>query len=304
MDRKDSLIHFAKTIYQIWVSERPTTLAAALAYYSLFSFAPAIFIGTTIAGIFFNEQEIFAGYLDKIEQTLGPEVAALIQDSVISISQSSTEGSALISIIGLIALFFAASMLFFQLQYALNTIWKVPPPRHGTTLLLIKNRLLAFAMVIGIAVLIIASAMLNLISAMFYSLIGLDDPLQLVNTLGTIALLTISFALIYKILPEVKIRWRDVWIGSTVTAVLVVVGVWLLGLYLQRAKVTSAFAAAGTVAVLLMTFYILAQIFLFGAVFTRVYASIFGTKIIPDHPGQTNEKELSNQLEPGDNPLE
>jgi membrane protein len=119
-----------------------------------------------------------------------------------------------------------------------------------------------------------------------------------VNILGTIALLTISFALIYKILPEVKIRWRDVWIGSTVTAVMVVAGVWLLGLYLQRVKVTSAFAAAGTVAVLLMTFYILAQIFLFGAVFTRVYASIYGTKIIPDHTGQTNEKELSSEIEP------
>ena len=204
----------------------------------------------------------------------------------------------MISIIGFIALFLAASMLFFQLQYALNTIWKVPPPKQGTTLALVKNRLLAFAMVVGIAVLIIASAMLSMISSFFYSIVNLDNPLRLFNTLGAIGLLTISFALIYKILPEVEIRWRDVWIGSAVTAVLIVIGVWLLSLYLKSAKVTSALEVAGTVAVLLITFYILAQIFLFGAVFTRVYASMFGTKIIPKQVEQESGKEKQNDVEP------
>lgn len=299
MRKRDSLIHFVKTIYQIWVSERPTTLAAALAYYSLFSFAPAIFLGLTIAGIFLNEQEVAARYINKIEQSMGAEVATFIQNSLQSISQSTSGSSILISIIGFVALFLAASMLFFQLQYALNTIWKVPPPKQGTTLALVKNRLLAFAMVVGIAVLIIASAMLSMISSFFYSIVGLDNPLQLFNTLGAIGLLTVSFALIYKILPEVEVRWRDVWIGSAVTAVLVVIGVWLLSLYLRSAKVTSALEVAGTVAVLLITFYILAQIFLFGAVFTRVYASMFGTKIIPKQVEQDSGKDIQNEGEPG-----
>jgi membrane protein len=280
------------------VGERPTTLAAALAYYSLFSFAPAIFLGLTIAGFFLNEQEIAARLLERVEETFGPDVAEFILDAVFSISQSTSDSSALISIIGFIALFLAASMLFFQLQYALNTIWKVPPPKQGTTLSLVKNRLLAFGMVIGIGVLIIVSAILSMISTLFYSLIGWENPLQLFNTLGAIGLLTISFALIYKILPEVEIRWRDVWIGSAVTAVLVVLGVWLLGLYLKSARVTSALEAAGTVAVLLITFYILAQIFLFGAVFTRVYASIFGKKIIPKQAEQASDKERKNEVEP------
>ena len=281
MRTKDRILNFVKAIYKIWVNERPTTLAAALAYYSLFSFAPAIFIALTIVGIFLNEQEVVARFLVKIEQTFGSEMATFIQDSVLSVSQSTSESSTLISIIGFIALFLAASMLFFQLQYALNTIWEVPPPKQGATFSLIKNRLLAFAMVIGIGILMIAATMFSIISSSFASLLRLDIMTQLLNACGAIALLTISLALIYKILPEVEIRWRDVWIGSAVTAILIVVGVRLLGLYLSSTRFTSALEAAGTVAVLLITFYILAQIFLFGAVFTRVYASIFGTKITP-----------------------
>ena len=283
MKKPKSIIEFAKELYQIWIKERPSTLAAALAYYSLFSFAPALFIAYTIAGLFMNEQYITNQLLWRIEDTLGAEAAQFIQQSVISISESTAKGSTLVSIIGFIALLLAASMLFFQLQYALNVVWKVPPPEKGATLSLVKNRLLAFAMVIGIALVLIAATMISVISSAIYSILNISGEYQILTNAALLGLGTVSFALIYKILPEAEIRWRDVWIGAFVTSLLAAVGMWALGIYLGSAKITSALEAAGVVAVLLIFFYIMAQIFLFGAIFTRVYSSMYGTKIIPRH---------------------
>ena len=196
MKRTKSVIAFVKEVYQIWIKERPATLAAALAYYSLFSFAPALFIAYTIAGLFMNEQNITNQLLWRIEETLGVEAAQFIQQSVISISESTAGGSTLVSIIGFIALLLAASMLFFQLQYALNVVWKVPPPEKGATLSLVKNRLLAFAMVIGIALLLIAATMISFISSAIYSILNISGEYQILTNAALLGLGTVSFALI------------------------------------------------------------------------------------------------------------
>ncbi|MGB6423014.1 MAG: YihY/virulence factor BrkB family protein [Anaerolineales bacterium] len=282
MSKSESVIKFLKELYHIWVTERPSTLAAALAYYSLFSFAPVIFIALTIASLFIDVQALVGEIINRVESTLGAETAQYIQETVFSISQTTTGGSTLTTLIGYIALIFAASMLFFQLQYALNTIWEVPPAKKQATLALIKSRLMSFLMVIGLGFLMIVATVASIIVSFLQTYIDLGSPVSFITLIAVFGLMTISIALVYKYLPDVDINWGDVGVGSIVTAVLLAMGGWLLGIYFTYSNIASAVAVAGAVAVLLIAFYIFAQIFLFGAVFTRVYASMFGSKIVPE----------------------
>ena len=282
MSKSESVVKFLKELYNIWITERPSTLAAALAYYSLFSFAPVIFIAFTIASFIIDVQALVGEIIKRVENTLGAEAAQFIQETVLSISQTATGGSTLTTLIGYLALIFAASMLFFQLQYALNTIWKVPVAKKQGTLALIKSRFMAFLMVIGLGFLMIVATVASIIISFLQTYIDLGSPVSFITIIAFIGLMTISIALVYKYLPDVDIAWGDVGVGSIVTVVLMAVGGWLLGLYFTHSNITSAVAVAGAVAVLLIAFYIFAQLFLFGAVFTRVYASMFGSKIVPE----------------------
>jgi len=298
MSKSESVIKFLKELYKIWITERPSTLAAALAYYSLFSFAPVIFIAFTIASFFIDVQALVGEIIKRVENTLGAEAAQFIQETVLSISQTATGGSTLTTLIGYIALIFAASMLFFQLQYALNTIWKVPVAEKKGTLALIKSRFMAFLMVIGLGFLMIVATVANIIVSFLQTYIDLGSPVSFITIIAFIGLMTISIALVYKYLPDVDIAWGDVGVGSIVTAVLMALGGWLLGFYFTYSNITSAVAVAGAVAVLLIAFYIFAQLFLFGAVFTRVYASMFGSKIVPERVDESPADESTDITPP------
>ena len=291
MSKSESVVKFLKELYNIWITERPSTLAAALAYYSLFYFAPVIFITFSIASFFIDVQTLVGQIIKRVENTLGAEAAQFIQETVLSISQTATGGSTLTTLIGYLALIFAASMLFFQLQYALNTIWKVPVAEKQGTLALIKSRFMAFLMVIGLGFLMIVATVANIIISFLQTYIDLGSPVSFITIIAFIGLMTISIALVYKYLPDVDIAWGEVGVGSIVTAVLMAVGGWLLGIYFTHSNITSAVAVAGAVAVLLIAFYIFAQLFLFGAVFTRVYASMFGSKIVPDGGDESPDDE-------------
>ncbi len=277
---KKNIPNFIKELYRIWVTERPNVLAAALAYFGMFSFAPVIYIAFTIAG-FFGEQLLMADNLyGKVEATFGVGTTELIGNSVNNLSQTPFgETSLLSSIIAFLALLLAASGLFFQVQYALNTVWRVPPPAKGRASAMIKQRLLSFLMVIGVGVVLIAAALINIILSWINSLIPLLSEMPYLNSLSFFGLAVLSFALIYKILPDADIAWRDVWVASAVTVLLMALGGKLLEFYLTSGNFRSAFEAAGAVAVILISFYIFSQIFLFGAVFTRVYAHYFGSKV-------------------------
>jgi membrane protein len=271
------VIEFGKEVYHIWITERPNTLAAALAYYGMFSFAPLIYIAFTVAGIFLDELALATQFFERLENVMGPETAQFVEETVTNISQAGTGGTVLSSIISFLALFFAASGLFFQLQYALNTIWKVPPPQKGETTNFIKQRLFSFLMVIGFGLLLIIMAAASLLYSWINSLLNLTGSGQIYYLLAFIGIATVSFALFYKVLPNISISWRDVWIGAAVTAVLVVIGGLVIGFYLSRSGVGTALQAAGSFAVLLLGIYYIAQIFLVGAVFTRVYTHMFGS---------------------------
>jgi len=278
MAKKPSVIDFAKEIYSIWITERPTQLAAALAYYSIFSFAPAIFIAFTLAGFFIGEMDLVSQFLDRIELALGPETAQFIEASVSNIAETTTGGAIFKSLISFIALLLAASGAFFQLQFALNTIWKVPPPKKGGTQSFLRQRLFSFLMVISLAVIIIALALANIIISAIASFVDFGGSMSLLNVSVSISIVVVSLILVYKIVPDTVVAWRDVWLGALVATFLIVFGLTLVSLYLGSGIGSSALEAAGSLAVILISFYYLSQIFLFGAVITKVYAYMFGSR--------------------------
>ena len=277
MSKSPTVLDFVKEVYHIWITERPSQLAAAIAYYGMFAFAPVIFIAVTVAGLFLDESTVVTQFFERIENALGPETAQFLQNSLESISRTTSEGTVLTTIISFIALLMAASGLFFQLQFSLNTIWKVPPVEKGETSAFLKKRLFSFVMVIGVGLLLIIMTLASILFTWITSLLNLNISGQIYYALAGLGLALLSIALIYKVLPDVKISWRDVWIGAGVTTILVGIGGFLIGLYLKSSNVGSALEAAGSFAVILLGIYYIAQIFLFGVVFTRVYAHNYGS---------------------------
>jgi len=280
MRTKPSIKEFIQELYRIWATERPGQLAAALAYYGMFAFAPVIFIMLWVAGLFFDSISASDQFFARMEALLGSDVSLFIQNSVEAIGQSTSESSILATLISVGALLLAASGLFYQLLFALNKIWGMPVPERGQTGGMIRQRLFSFLIVIGVGLLFVLGTLVNVVITWFGGLFELSPSMPLLSILGFLGLTTLAFALIYKILPEAHIRWRDVWIGAFVTAILVAVALFLFGAYLNRGNIGNAFEAAGAFAVLLIGIYTIAQVFLFGAMFTRVYAAMYGSRSV------------------------
>jgi membrane protein len=279
MKTRPSLKEFATELYRIWATERPGQLAAALAYYGMFAFAPVIFIAFWVAGLFIDQLSAANQFYVRLENFLGPDVAEMIQESVEAIASTTAGSSVIATLVSVVALLLAASGLFYQLQFALNKIWGVPTPERGQTTGLIRQRLFSFLMVIGVGLMLILASVVNVVISWFGSLFSLSPSMPVLNVLGFLGIATLAFALIYKILPEAEIAWRDVWIGAIVTAILIALALFIFGAYLSRGNVGSAFEAAGAFAVLLIGIYTIAQVFLFGAMFTRVFAAMYGSKV-------------------------
>ena len=275
-----SQFEFLQTLYEAWISERPSQMAAALAYFGLFSIAPILFLAFTLANLFLKQVE-YGQFLDRVEFTLGLDTAIWIEDSVRALNEKTFGGSTLVTIISFLALLFAASGMFFQIQFALNSIFKVSDIDRDKTKTFILQRLFSFLMVIGVGLLLILMSILNVAITWFGSLLGditgVGQALALINWLMLFGIIMFSLALIYKILPDRKFTWRDVWPGSALAAVLVLLAGMLLGFYFRIGKIGSAFEAAGTIAIILIAFNIFSQIFLFGALFIREYALNYGS---------------------------
>jgi membrane protein len=268
---------FFREFYRIWIAERPAQQAAALAYYSMFSFAPVIFVAYTIAGLFVAELRLSDPQFVRLESLLGPEVTQVIYDALAGLESTTSSSSLFLSVIGFLALLFAASGLFYQLQFALNRVWQVPVPEKGETRTLVRQRLFAFLLVIGLGVLLALATLLNVALSFLDDLLLPGRDFQLPSALLYILAVTAIFLLLYKILPERKISWRDLWLGAFLAALLLTLGGYLVGLYLGSSRASSALEAAGAVAILLSAFYYFAQVFILGAVFSRVYASLSGS---------------------------
>jgi membrane protein len=263
--------------------DRGPRLGAAMAYYTALSLSPLLLVVVAIAGLVFGERAARGEIVEQFRDTIGPEAAAFVQQLVAK-SASQSDG-VLAAVIAGGVLLFGATWVFSELQDALNTIWKVPgrAPKGGI-LSVVKDRLLSFTLVCGTAFLLLVSLVVTAVLAGVNREVtgwmpGMDALAQALNFLLNFALTAALFAMIFKWLPEVKLSWRDVWIGAAVTALLFSVGRYLIGLYLGQAAIGSTYGAAGAFVVLLVWVYYSTQILLLGAELTFVYAQRFGSGV-------------------------
>jgi membrane protein len=280
-----SAVWLVKTTASDWLDDSAPSLAAALAYYALLSLAPLIVLALALAGLLFDQQAARGGISAELSGVVGSAGATAIESIVKS---AKSPGSGIVSsVLGLVVLLFGASGVFGELQSALNAIWEVAP-RPGRGLKgLIRDRLFSFAMVMGVAFLLLVSLIFSaglaavgrLLSG---SLPGGEVLWQGLNFLISLGAVTALFALTFKTVPDAKVAWRDAWTGGFVTALLFTLGKFLIGLYLGKSAISSSYGAAGSLVLLVIWVYYSASILLFGAEFTQVFARRFGTRIEPD----------------------
>ncbi len=267
-----------------WLDDHAARLGAALAFYSVLSLAPLLVIVLAIAALVFGEEAARGQLVAQIEDMVGTEGARAIQE-IIAHAQK-PEAGILATVLGVVTLLFGAAGVFGQLQDALNTIWEIQSKPGRGIWGFLKARFFSFAMVLGTGFLLLVSLVLSAALAalgkyMTDALPGLGPVWQVVNFGVSFGVITLLFALIFKVVPDVIIAWKDVWVGAALTALLFTLGKFLLGLYLGRSSVGSAYGAAGSLVVLVVWIYYSAQILFFGAEFTQVYAKRYGLQIVP-----------------------
>ena len=281
-----TLLSLLKQTVAEWKQDKVSRLAAALAYYTTFSLAPVLVIAIAVASFLFEQSTVQSRIVEQLQGLIGSSGAELVGE-MLSSRQTQGDSGFWPSMISIALLVAGASGLFVQLQDALNTVWDVVPKKDEGIGKLVRDRLLSFGMVLVIGFILLVSlmlsAVLSVVSGMFGDLLpGFAWAWQLLNGVVSFGVITLLFGLIYKILPDVKIGWSDVGIGAAITALLFTIGKALIGLYLGNSSVASAYGAAGSFVVLLLWIYYSAQILLFGAEFTQVYANRFGSHIRPD----------------------
>ena len=267
-----------------WIEDKATQQAAALTFYAVLSIAPLLVISLAVASLVFDEKAARTEMVDEMGGLIGSEGEEAVE-AMLDSADKPKQGT-VATVLGVITLLFGASGVFGQLQESLNTIWEVKPKPGGGIWQLIRSRFLSMAMVLGTGFLLLVSLVLtSAISGMGtylkHQFPGMESVWHIVNFIVTIAVVTVLFALIFKFLPDAKIAWSDVWVGALLTAVLFAVGKLLIGLYLGKASIGSAYGAAGSLVVLLVWIYYSSLILFFGAELTQVYAKRFGSHIVP-----------------------
>jgi membrane protein len=263
-----------------WVNDRASRKGAALAFYTVFSLAPILILSIAIAGLFFGQEAARGEIFSQVKDLLGPDAAAAIQAMIHSASQP---GAGLIAtFIGLVTLCIGATTALAELKDGLDQIWHAPSERTSGFWYFVRKRLLSVGLILSLGFLLLVSLVFSALVSALARTWGPADAtglvLQVVNFLFSFALVTLLFAMIYKILPSVHIAWKDVLIGSIITAALFSVGKALIGVYLGNSAVASSYGAAGSVILVLVWVYYSAQIFLLGAEFTKVYAHRYGSR--------------------------
>ncbi len=265
-----------------WSDDYASSMGAALAYYTMFSIAPVLLIAIAIAGYVFGAEAARGEIIEQLSGLMGDEGARAAEALVASMRAPATSLSA--ALLGGAVLVIGATSVFNELQDALDRIWRAPLRERSSGLFsLVRARVLSFGMILGIAFLLMVSLV---VSAALSALTKWWSPvfegwvvlMQVLNFAASFGLITVLFALIYKLMPHARVAWHDVWIGAAFTSLLFTIGKSLIGLYLGRSGIASGFGAAGSLVVMLVWVYYSAQIFLLGAEFTWVYAHVFGSR--------------------------
>ena len=268
-----------------WWNDNVPHLGAALSYYTLFSLAPILIVAIAIAGMAFGAEAVRGEIVAQIDGLVGHDGALAVQAMLEGAAKPSSSIPA--TIIGIITFFLGATGAFLELQAALNTIWRVTPKSSGNWFrVLMMQRLISFALVVGVGFLLLTSLVVSAGLAALDKYMGNAYPgiavlWQAVNVVVSLGVVTLLFAMVYKVLPDVKLAWSDVWVGGLVTAGLFTIGKLVIGLYLGTSGFSSSYGAAGSVVVLLVWVYYSSQIILVGAEFTREYVAEFGRRPPP-----------------------
>ncbi|HET7435997.1 MAG TPA: YihY/virulence factor BrkB family protein [Thermoanaerobaculia bacterium] len=291
---------FKETFTEFGEDKAPR-LGAALAYYTIFSIGPLLLIAVSMSGIFFGQEAAQGRISGELGKVFGPNMAKSLEEMVKAAAKP--KSGMIATVVGIFTLLLGASGVFGQLKDALNTIWNVEKKKAGGVMGFIKERFLSVAMVFGIGFLLLVTLVFDAAISAVGGLLGDHFPggeaaLQAIQLVISLGLAIVLFAAIFRILPDLKIAWHDVWLGAILTAVLFVAGKFGLGLYIGKAAVGSSYGAAGSLVVLLVWVYWSAQILFFGAEFTQVYARSHGSL-----KGDTSKREARAQADkPEDRP--
>lgn len=281
MNMKETWI-VIKTAVASWGDDHAQSMGAALAYYTMFSITPSLLIVISLAGLVFGEEAARGEISGQLQHLMGQDGALAVQALLESVSKPAQSVTA--TIIGMGLLLIGATTVFAELQSSLDRIWRAPERvKTSGWWGLIRSRLLSFGMILGIGfilmVSLVFSAALSAIGKWWSPLFaGWDVTANIVDIIFSFALTTGMFAMIYKIMPRVNVRWDEVWLGATITSLLFTVGKFLIGLYIGRTAVATGFGVAGSLVALLVWVYYSAQIFLMGAEFTWAYSNIVGSR--------------------------
>ena len=263
-----------------WMDDYAASMGAALAYYAIFSMAPLLVISIALAALVFGHEAAQTEIMEQLQALVGPEGAQAAQ-SMLASAQSPKSG-AIATVLSIIMLLIGATTVFGEIESDLNRVWKAPVRTKTGLWGLLRSRVLSLGLVVSVGFVLLVSLIVSAALAAFGKFWsgwfgGVEALLQIANLVLSIAVFTVLFGLMYKVLPRKPIAWRDVWIGAGITALLFSLGKFLIGLYIGRSAIASAYGAAGAVLVLLIWAYYSAQIFLLGAEFTRAYAERYGS---------------------------
>ena len=271
-----------------WFEDNAGRLGAALAFYTVFSLAPLLVVVVGIAGLVLDRAAVQSYIVAQMQSMIGQDGANVIR--IVLAGLKKPGGSWIATSVGVVTLFFGASLVVAELRNALNTIWNTSQPSERQSLLgsiktMLRDRFFSFAMVLGIGFLLLISLVVNAwiaaMGAYFQHVLPVSSAwLQTANFLLWFVVTTTLFGLIYKVLPDVQISWSDVAVGAIVTSLLFTIGKTLIGLYLGTSSIASAYGAAGSVVILLAWIYYSAQVFFLGAEFTQAYANTYGSRLV------------------------
>lgn len=277
--------HLTKETFEEWTNDDAFQLSAVIAYYAIFSIPALLVIVITTAGVIFGEEAVRGEISRQIADVVGSEAANFIENTIES---SSSYGNKWYAIgISIATLIFGATGVFYQLQKILNRIWQVEPVPKNAFLSMLKSRAMSLGMILAVGFLLLISLLLtSVLSALSnwmsqFLPIWLTDFFWIGDFILSFAVITTLFALIYKILPDVEIEWRTVWVGAIVTTVLFLIGKFALGFYFGQTNPASAYGAAGSAVLVLLWVNYSCLIVLFGAEFTQVYGRYYGHRILP-----------------------
>jgi membrane protein len=266
-----------------WVEQRAASKGAALAFYTLFSMTPILVLAIALAGYFFGAQAAEGELVEQMRSLAGPNGAQAIQ-ALLAAARDPAAGF-VATLIASVLLLVGATSVFTELKGSLDEMWGMGAPRRAGFTMLVRTRLLAFGLVLVLGFLLLISLAVSAALALlerYAGAWGSSAALSVLSSLISFGVIALLFAVIYKMLPDVELSWRDVWIGALVTAALFTLGKHAIGLYLGNGAVASSFGAAGSVVALLAWVYYSAQIFFLGAQFTRQYALCCGSLQVPD----------------------